>query len=138
MNINEAYPSKYLKAEDLQGREVNVQIDHVRMEKVGNDDKPALYFRGKQKGIVLNKTNAKNIATAYGADTNNWPGQPVTLFPAWVDYQGNSVQAIRVRPSMAGGMAQGGQQQRQPQNPPQPPQQNNGNGSADLDDDIPF
>lgn len=138
MNINDAFPSKYLKADDLQGREITVSIDHVMMEKVGDDNKMCLYFRGKQKGIICNKTNAMNIATVYGTDTNNWIGQALILFPAWVDFQGKSVQAIRVRPGQAGGMASGGQQQRQPQNPPQPPQQNNGNGSADLDDDIPF
>ncbi len=138
MNINEAFPSKYLKADDLQGREVTVSIDHVAMEKVGDDNKMALYFRGKQKGIILNKTNAMNIATAYGTDTNNWIGNPVILFPAWVDFQGKSVQAIRVRPGMAGGVATGGQQMRQPQPMPQQPQGGNGNGHADLDDDIPF
>lgn len=138
MNINEAFPSKYLKADDLQGREVTVSIDHVAMEKVGDDNKMALYFRGKQKGIILNKTNAMNIATAYGTDTNGWIGNPVILFPAWVDFQGKSVQAIRVRPGNAGGVVQGGQQQRQPQTPPPPPQNGNGNGHADLDDDIPF
>lgn len=138
MNINEAYPSKYLKADDLQGREVTVSIDQVIMEKVGDDNKPALYFRGKNKGIILNKTNATNIATAYGPDTGNWVGQPVVLFPAWVDFQGKSVQAIRVRPGTAGGLAQGAQQQRQPQTPPPPPQNGNGNSHTDLNDDIPF
>lgn len=100
MNVNDAFPSKYLRAEDLKDREVAVIIDHVTMEEIGQEKqmKPAIYFRGKQKGVILNKTNATNIATAYGSDMDNWSGQSVILFPAWVDMQGKTVQAIRIRP----------------------------------------
>jgi hypothetical protein len=112
MNINDAYPSKYLRADDLQNREITVIIDHVVMEEIGQEKqmKPALYFRGKQKGVILNKTNATNIATAYGPDMDAWTGQPVILFPAWVDMQGKTVQAIRIRPG-------GGQVQKAPPPP---------------------
>src|SRR5688572_30421834 len=99
MNVMEAFPSKYLKAEDLQGKESTVQIDRIAMEEVGKtkDMRPILYFRGKQKGIVLNKTNSKNISKAYGAETDAWIGQAVVLYTAWVDFNGESVEAIRVR-----------------------------------------
>lgn len=132
MNINEAFPSKYLKADDLQGREVTVQIDHVAMEEVGKDKdvRAALYFRNKEKGIVLNKTNATNIAAAYGPNTDDWSGQPVTLFTAWVDFQGKSVQAIRVRP------ASNGQSVKPPVAKPAPKQ--TAAADADMDDSIPF
>jgi hypothetical protein len=134
MNVMEAFPSKFLKADDLQGKEITVQIDHVAMEEVGKDKeiRPALYFRGKEKGIVLNKTNATNIAAAYGPDTDDWTGQPVTLFTTWVDFQGKSVPAIRVRPA-SGGV-------KPPIGKPNPKQtgDSNGNGAADLNDDIPF
>lgn len=127
MNINEAFPSKFLSAEDLQGREITVIMDHVIMEEVGNGNdkktKPVLYFRGKQKGLALNKTNSTNIAAIYGPNTDTWQGQPVILFTAWVDYQGKSVQAIRVRPGQAP------QQTRQA--PPPPP-------ADDFAQDPPF
>jgi hypothetical protein len=99
MNIDQAFPSNYLKAADLQGREASVKIDRIEMEKVGEDTKPILYFQGKDRGLVLNKTNATNIKEAHGSDTNNWVGKSVTLFTAWVDFQGRSVEAIRVRPA---------------------------------------
>ena len=96
IRVSAAFPSNYLKAADLQGRHVAVVIASVVMEDVGDDHKPVVYFRGTQKGVVLNKTNANNIAVLYGDDTDAWIGQPVTLFPAMVDFQGRSVEAIRI------------------------------------------
>lgn len=100
MDINEAFPSKYLKASDLQGRQPTVTISHVVMEEVGKDKdrRPCLYFVGKEKGIVLNKTNAANITNAYTSNTDAWVNRSVTLFTVWTDFQGQSVEAIRVRP----------------------------------------
>lgn len=97
MNINEVFPSKYLKAADLQGRQVTVKIDHAEQELVGDDRKLILYFQGKEKGLVCNKTNANNIAYLYGPDTDDWRGCEITLFEAMVDFQGKTVAAIRVR-----------------------------------------
>jgi hypothetical protein len=124
MNVNEVFPSNYLKAADLQGREIPVMIDRVEMESFGQDQKAIVYFRGKQKGVVLNKTNAMNIAGAYGDDTDGWVNQPVVLFSVWTDFQGKSVQAIRIRPGSAVmGTAKA---------PPPPPP------TDDLSDSVPF
>ncbi len=101
MRISTAFPSEYLKAADLQGRNVRVTMDRVEMRDVGDDTKPVLFFQGKEKGVVLNKTNATNIALAYGDDTDDWNGKEVILYEAMVDFQGRSVQAIRIRPPMA-------------------------------------
>lgn len=98
MNINDAFPSNYLKAADLKGNEPVVTISHITTEKMGEDDKLVLYFKGKEKGVVLNKTNATNIASMYGPETDDWQGKKVKLVVAWVDFQGRSVEAIRVRP----------------------------------------
>ena len=69
MRISAAFPSKYLKAADLQGKQVTVVMSHVTMETIGDDERPVLYFKGKDKGLVLNKTNANTIADAFGDDT---------------------------------------------------------------------
>jgi len=138
MDLNALYPSNYLKASDLQGREVTVTIDRVVVEKLGQDDKPIMYFQGKQKGVVLNKTNATNIGSVYGSETTAWTGKKVTLFPAWVDFQGKSVQAIRIRPAFDQ-QAQAPQPvpQQQPTQPQYPPQSQTGNGGLPSDQ-IPF
>jgi arabinogalactan endo-1,4-beta-galactosidase len=97
MKMNEIYPSKYLKADDLQGREVRVIMQAVELEKIGDDNKPVLYFKGKDKGVVLNKTNAGTISSAYGDDTDDWFDQPLILFSVMVDFQGKVAPAIRCR-----------------------------------------
>ena len=97
MKISAAFPGQYIKAADLQDKAVRVQMDRIAIEDIGGDQKPVLYFVGKEKGMVLNKTNANNISHAYGDDTDNWAGQEIELFPTMVDFQGRSVEAIRVR-----------------------------------------
>jgi len=97
MKMSETFPSKYLKAADLQGREVRVTMANVEMEKIGDDNKPVLYFKGKDRGVVLNKTNAGTISDSYGDDTEDWFDQPLILFSVMVDFQGKVGPAIRCR-----------------------------------------
>jgi len=97
MKMSEEFPSKYLKAADLQGREIRLTMANVEREKIGDDFKPVLYFKGKEKGVVLNKTNAGTISEAYGDDTEDWFDQPIILFSVMVDFQGKVGPAIRCR-----------------------------------------
>jgi arabinogalactan endo-1,4-beta-galactosidase len=135
VRISTAFPSEYLKAADLQGRNVRVVIDHVEMREVGDDHKPVLFFQNKDKGCVLNKTNANNIAIVYGDDTDNWQGKEVILFEAMVDFQGRSVAAIRIRAPAAKDRVKVplrvAANQRLPAEPTEDPTQ-------DMGDDIPF
>jgi len=96
MKMSDAFPSKFLKAADLQGRHVDVEISHVEMEDLGDDTKPVVYFVGKTKGLVLNKTNGSTIADDYGDESDAWVGRIITLFATKVDYQGKRTDAIRV------------------------------------------
>lgn len=135
MNIQEAFPSKYIKAADLNDQNVRVIMERVEMEDIGDDgDKPVLYFRGKEKGMVLNKTNSNNIAMVYGDETDDWLGREIILYPTMVDYQGRSVPAIRVRPPQA--------KDRQPaelrraNGSPPPPRRPT--VSQELNDEVPF
>lgn len=97
MNINTAFPSEYIRAADLQGREIEVIMTHVEMKDIGGDHKPVLYFEGKTRGLVLNKTNTAAITDVYGDETDGWAGQKIIIYPTKVDYQGKRVDAIRIR-----------------------------------------
>jgi len=99
MDINAAFPSDFLKTNDLQGREVPVTIDRVEMQEVGPDKEllPVVYFRNKVKGMVLNKTNSHTISDLYGSETNNWAGQKIILWPTQTDFGGRQVACIRVK-----------------------------------------
>ena len=101
MKISSAFPSKYLKATDIPpGRDVALQIDEVRLEAMeqSKDEKPVLYFIGKQKGLVLNKINGEiTLGNAYGDDCDAWHGRPVVLFASTTMFQGKNVPCIRLR-----------------------------------------
>ena len=97
MKISNAFPSPYLRASDLGDRPVKFIMDKVEMEDIGGDVKPILHFQGKDKGLVLNKTNSNNISAAYGDDTDGWAGREIVLYPAVTDFQGKTVPCIRAR-----------------------------------------
>lgn len=132
MNIGSAFPSAYLKAADLQGRSVTVIMARVTMEDISSDHKPVLYFQGKDRGLVLNKTNSNVIAEMHGWETDDWGGKPVTIYPARVEFQGKIVDAIRVK-------LEAPQQRQAPPAPPAaPPQQPARQAPVVVDDEIPF
>lgn len=134
-NIQDAFPSNYLKASDLKGSQPVVTIDRVEFEPVGRtkEMKPVLYLVGKEKGIVLNKTNANNITNLAGTgETEQWTGVRIRLYATHVEFQGESVEAIRIKaaPPQAAGAARPS-----PQPPPQPEP---AEAMAITDEDIPF
>ena len=139
-NINDYFPSKYLKASDLKGREPVLTIKGVIREEVGQkrEMKPILYFKEAQKGLVLNKTNAGRVTQIAGSGIiDEWKGVQVKLYATEVEFQGDTVDAIRIKPVTGS-----------KQNPLRPAEQTPGdafeNAALDTarealgDDDIPF
>ena len=101
MNIYDSFPSPYVKAADLNGKSHAMTIRLCVSEELGQgadkELKPVLYFQKAQKGLVLNKTNARVIADAYGVETAAWEGRPVEIYPTQVEFRGNMVDGIRLR-----------------------------------------
>lgn len=97
IKISQAFPSKWLKADDIgEHRKVRCTIREAVMETAGDEDKIVIYFNGKDKGLLLNKTNAGRLAVAYGDDTDGWMDKQVLLFVEQVAFQGRMVPGIRV------------------------------------------
>lgn len=97
MNINSQFPSKFLSAKDID-EDVVVTIKRVKPEDVGDGEKPVLYLREFEKGLVLNKTNANTITDVLGTpETDEWEGERIGLFVTMVPFQGKNVEAIRVK-----------------------------------------
>jgi hypothetical protein len=103
MNINDFYQteSKWLKASDLKkdGKSIKVELTIDRAEIVefkDNTKKLGIFFRGKDKGLVLNKTNAALIAEQHGNDSNDWAGKKVKIYATTTDFGGERVECIRV------------------------------------------
>ena len=101
MNLKQAFPSKYLKADDLQGRRLAVTIQSAEMETIqgdhGKEEKLILRFVNKEKGLVCNVTNANMIAEILGSEeTDDWVNGRIVLYSTKVDFSGRRVDAIRV------------------------------------------
>jgi hypothetical protein len=103
MKTSEAFPSQYLKKEDVGDKRIVVSIDHVDMEDVGQGEqqerKPVVYFTGLDKGMVLNKGNADAMTEAAGGDDemDNWRGVRVVLYvDRNVMFAGKRVGGLRV------------------------------------------
>ena len=100
MNVDQAFPSRFLKASDLQGTEPVVTIARVELEAIGRDKdhKLVAYFEGKAKGLILNKTNAKRIAELVGSpETEDWIGQSIRLFATTAEFAGETFETVRVK-----------------------------------------
>ena len=84
MKVSEAYPSRYLKAANLDGDGPIVTIKSVAIEELGSngDKKPVAYFKEMEKGLVLNRTNAETIALfTHEDDMEAWIGYRIGLTP---------------------------------------------------------
>jgi hypothetical protein len=101
MNVQDIFPSKYVKASDLNGRTVTLTITKAVLEKLGHgaeqETKLVLYFAKATKGFVTNRTNAMIVAAMYGNETNDWIGKRITIYPTRVKAFGTVQDAIRVR-----------------------------------------
>jgi len=87
MKTSIMFPKRFASGEDLAGKQVNLTISQVKKEMVYRKDEEreivayVLYFREAKKGIVLGPQLTAEIVTATGQDdTDNWPGQRVTLY----------------------------------------------------------
>lgn len=102
MKISKVFPSKYVAAADLNGKTVPLTIARVTMEEMITHDnkkvsKPVVWFEKATKGLVLNLTNAKIIATLYGDETDAWAGERISIYPTRVKAFGVMQDAIRVK-----------------------------------------
>ena len=102
-NINDFFPSNYLRAADLGGKEIDVTIDRVTSEEFEQDGKkrtkPVIHFRNAGiKPLVANKTNSMLLAAACGTeDYLAWPGTQVRLYSELVSFKSKVSEVIRVK-----------------------------------------
>jgi hypothetical protein len=98
MKLTDVFPSKYIKVEDLQGRDVTLTIRDCKIDQLDNEQKLILHFLGKDKAMVCNKTNAERIALVHGGDTDGWLGKQIVIGPEMTNnLQGKAIMAIRVK-----------------------------------------
>lgn len=129
MKRDQIFPSKYLKASDLRGRDVTVEIESTEEVRLQGRPSVLIYFKGKEKALVLKPTIFDQIESVTGEyDTENWKGHEVTLYATTADYAGKSYDVIRVRDNKPA---------RRTAAPP-PDEPDDTDIPEDPDDEIPF
>jgi hypothetical protein len=103
------HPTNYVKAWDLNGKDVTVIISGIYEEDLvmqggKREKKPALTLKSRAgralgKKLILNKTNSKLIAAATGERmVERWIGKEITIYPTTCKGQkGEETECIRVR-----------------------------------------
>jgi len=130
---SEVFPSKYLKASDLAGKPLVVEIERAPTETLGSggdaEKKTVLCFRNGVKPLPLNMTNWDAVAAIAGGDTDDWPRHLLELYPTTTELKGKVVDCIRIRAPR--------QKEQKAKAAPEVPA-NNEDKDDDMDDDIPF
>lgn len=103
MDVRKLFDKAYIYAYDLEGRDITVTIERVAggtLVGTGgkSNKKPVVYFKGTEKGLALNITNARVIASLYGGfESSLWIGKRVTLYPTTTTFGAQTVECIRIR-----------------------------------------
>ena len=96
------FPNDYLAAEEFGGKDVTLTIksikrDALRTTSGSTEDKYVIEFEKTKKKLVLNKTNAVQIAKVHGTKAEDWIGKQITLYPTTCMAFGSETDCIRVR-----------------------------------------
>jgi hypothetical protein len=99
--VKDMIQSKFLRKEDFDEDQV-CTIKDCRLEDVGkeNDQEQrwVLYFREREKGMVLNVTTIRVLEAAYGGDSDHWIGNKVMVYvDPNVSFGGKVVGGLRLR-----------------------------------------
>lgn len=101
---NPDYLGAYSLMQGDKAIELTVVIQSVRIEKVkdqnGKDGECMVARIVNNKPLIINKTNAKTITKLYDTPyIEDWQGKAITLFVAKVRVGGETVDALRIRPT---------------------------------------
>jgi hypothetical protein len=99
---SDVFPSKYLKASDLKGVPVVLTVTKAPRETLKyqgkEEDKIVLHFEGTKKQLPLNVTNFDNMVDTTGeADSDDWVGCRIEVYPSKTEMQGRIVDCLRIR-----------------------------------------
>lgn len=103
MNVHDMFPSKYVSAYDLHGRDVTVTISRITQDEEFNKDTGEkeriwlLWFEGAKKPMRCKPVHGKTIAALYGDENTAWIGKAITLYATKVKAFGQVFEVVRIR-----------------------------------------
>lgn len=105
------YPSQYVSAPDLKGKDVTVTISATNAEELmltggkRGKKKLILTFKEAKKKLVCNVTNANTLVDLYGTRAEDFVGKRITIYPTKANFGGKMVDAVRIRDKVPSGKA---------------------------------
>lgn len=99
MDMRTQFPSKFWSAHDFDAQGTTFTITNVRKDQVGAEFKPVMYFKGQEKGFVINQGNNKILMSlpGFGFESNGWVGKKVTLYTYMAMFNGQPQPRLGVR-----------------------------------------
>lgn len=105
MNVGDITTSNYLSKKEIgEGAGLLLTIKSVEQENIARDDQPEnlkyiMYFNEQEKGLTLNKTNGKLLASITGSEeSDNWIGKRVVVyFDPSIMFKGEMKGGLRIR-----------------------------------------
>lgn len=102
--VSSVYSGDYVTATELPtGRRITAIVTAVAVEAVGQEQQQKVVLelqnpngRAWPRRLVLNKTNALILSSAFGDDTVAWPNRAIEIWAEPVNFQGRIVQGIRL------------------------------------------
>ena len=100
MRVKRFLSSTFLTPADVEaaGSELTASIQDVEEVEPRDGPKLMLVFEGDHSSLVLNQTNIRTLAKAFGDNSDDWLGNSITLFCVDVEVQGEMRRGIRIRP----------------------------------------
>ena len=104
-DFDDLYGTRFLSAAEVK-KPVTAIIERIDEESFARPGeatrtKKVLYVHGGKKGIVLNKTNANSLASAFGKTFPAWVGQRVTIKAEPTTFAGKTTMGLRLYPANA-------------------------------------
>lgn len=95
-------PKPYFNFRHLPAEGLKLTIKDTQKRELMNDkgelkSKPVVYFSDDPRGWVLNETAIKQLAGAWGKETETWAGRAVVLYADKTNFKGDIVGCIRAR-----------------------------------------
>ena len=132
MKKNDVFPSRFLKAGDLNGEPITLTIASAAYETLKNpkgseEQKLVVGFRKTKKLMIVNVTNFDGIADATGeADSDDWINHKIEVYPSEVQVGTEMKPCLRVRAPSQGELKAAVAKKKPPAE------------TDDMDDEIPF
>jgi hypothetical protein len=132
---SQVFPTKWLKAADLEGNPCVLEIERAALEPVKFNGKEqtrlTVHFAGTGKSLTVNATNFDSLVRITGqSDSDNWAGHVIEVFPSTTEVRGETFDCIRIRAPEQADLQLAAKPKLPPAPKPTPP--------GDMDDEIPF